>query len=92
MNKEYLTIDKIAAYKTAFKLSNYIWKVVATWENFDKWTVGQQLLGQQILFLQISQKDLVGIIRKIKSNFTNTVSVLWKKLKIGLENVLFVKS
>jgi len=44
MEKNYLTLDKIAAYTTSFKLSNYIWKIVATWEKFDKWTVGQQLV------------------------------------------------
>ncbi len=44
MGKEYLTIDKIAAYRTAFRLSNFIWKMVARWEKFEKWTIGQQLV------------------------------------------------
>ena len=44
MENKYLTLDKIAAYKTAFKLNNYIWKIVVNWENFDRWTVGQQLV------------------------------------------------
>jgi len=44
MEKNFLTLDKIAAYTTSFKLSNYIWKIVANWEKFDKWAVGQQLV------------------------------------------------
>ena len=44
MEKTYLTLDKIVAYKTAFKLGNYIWKMVAKWDSFAKWTVGQQLV------------------------------------------------
>jgi four helix bundle protein len=44
MEKEYFTINKIAAYQTAFTLSNYIWKMVATWEKFERSTIGQQVV------------------------------------------------
>lgn len=44
MGKTYLTIDKIAAYTTSFKLSNYVWDVVMKWDNMAKWTVGQQMI------------------------------------------------
>lgn len=44
-NKKYLTIDKIDAYITAYKLSNYIWKVVMKWEKLAKWTIGKQLIS-----------------------------------------------
>lgn len=43
-DKTYLTLDKIDAYTISFKLSNYVWKVVAKWDNFERWTVGTQLV------------------------------------------------
>ena len=44
MDKKYLTIDKIRAYTIAFKLSNYIWDIVMTWDKLSQWTVGKQLI------------------------------------------------
>lgn len=42
MEKTYLTLAKIDAYLIAFNLSNYVWKIVLSWEKFAMWTVGQQ--------------------------------------------------
>ncbi len=42
MEKTYLTLSKIDAYLIAFNLSNYVWKIVLSWEKFAMWTVGQQ--------------------------------------------------
>lgn len=42
MGKQYLTLDKIDTYVVSFNLSNYIWKVVMSWDNFAKWTTGKQ--------------------------------------------------
>ncbi len=42
MEKTYLTLAKIDAYMIAYNLSNYVWGVVLSWDNFPKWTVGKQ--------------------------------------------------
>ncbi|WP_372652253.1 four helix bundle protein [Draconibacterium sp.] len=44
MPKEYLTLEKISAYKMAFAFSNDIWKEVLGWDYFAKDTVGKQLV------------------------------------------------
>ncbi len=44
MEKNYLTLNSIDAYKTAFDLSNYVWDLVIRWDNFAKFTVGKQLV------------------------------------------------
>ena len=44
MEKKYLKFDSVDAYNTAFELSNYIWDVVIKWDNFEKSTVGRQLV------------------------------------------------
>jgi len=40
----YLKLNNISAYKTAFELSNYVWEIVSGWNYFDKDTVGKQLI------------------------------------------------
>ncbi|MGB0929297.1 MAG: four helix bundle protein [Chitinophagales bacterium] len=40
--KQYLTLNKIESYMIAFKLSNYVWKIVMKWDKFAQWTVGKQ--------------------------------------------------
>ena len=42
MEKRFLVIEDIDAYKSAFKLSNYVWSTVIQWDKFTKWTLGQQ--------------------------------------------------
>ena len=42
MEKTYLTLSKIDSYLIAFNLSNYVWKIVLSWEKIAMWTVGQQ--------------------------------------------------
>lgn len=41
--KKYLQLKDISAYRTAFDLSNYVWKVVIKWNYFARDTVGKQL-------------------------------------------------
>ena len=41
---EYLSLEKLDAYRTAFELSNCVWDVVQAWDNFPRWTVGKQLV------------------------------------------------
>lgn len=38
----YLKLNKITSYKISFKLSNYVWNVVAEWDDFTKYGIGQQ--------------------------------------------------
>ena len=45
MENTYLSIDKIFAYNRSFDLSNKIWDIVNTWENFAKFTIGKQLVN-----------------------------------------------
>lgn len=42
--KGYLTLNDLGAYKIAFHLSNYVWKVVIKWNTFSKDTVGKQFV------------------------------------------------
>ena len=44
MGKEYLQLNGIGAYKTAFHLSNYVWEIVVKWDFFTKDTVGKQFI------------------------------------------------
>lgn len=44
MDKKYLTLNDLSAYKSAFNLSNYIWQIVIKWDYLAKDTVGKQLI------------------------------------------------
>ncbi len=44
MEKKYLQLNDIDAYKIAFNLSNYVWNLVINWERFDSDTVGKQFV------------------------------------------------
>jgi len=44
MNKKYLTIDDISSYKIAYDLSNYVWKIVISWDYFARKTIGNQFV------------------------------------------------
>jgi len=44
MEKKFLTLNDIFAYKRALKLSNFLWEIVIKWDNFQKNTVGQQFI------------------------------------------------
>jgi len=44
MEKKYLKLNDINAYKIAFNLSNYIWDIVIEWEWFAKKHVGGQFV------------------------------------------------
>lgn len=44
MEKKYLQLNDISAYKTAFHLSNYAWDIVIKWDYFAKDTIGKQLI------------------------------------------------
>lgn len=41
---KYLLLNDIDCYKRAFKLSNYVWNIVITWDYFSQRTVGIQFV------------------------------------------------
>ncbi len=44
MEKKYLKLNDIDAYKVAFNLSNYVWRIIIEWNNFARDTVGRQFV------------------------------------------------
>ncbi len=42
--KKYLRLNDIGAYKSAFNLSNYIWKIIIKWSYFTRDTIGKQFV------------------------------------------------
>jgi four helix bundle protein len=44
MDKKYLKLNDINAYKISFNLSNYIWNIVIEWEWFAKKHIGGQFV------------------------------------------------
>lgn len=42
MDKKYLKLNDIDAYKVAFNLSNYVWDLILKWDRFESDTVGKQ--------------------------------------------------
>ena len=44
MEKKYLKLNDIDAYKVAFTLSNYVWDLIVKWDRFNSDTVGKQFV------------------------------------------------
>jgi four helix bundle protein len=44
MEKNFLKLNDLSAYKIAFDLSNYVWEVVSKWDYFAKDTIGKQFV------------------------------------------------
>ncbi len=44
MEKKYLKLNDIDAYRRAFHLSNKVWNMVISWDHFPKNTVGSQFV------------------------------------------------
>ncbi len=44
MDKKYLQLNDIQAYKISFNLSNYVWNIVIDWDYLAKDTVGKQFI------------------------------------------------
>ena len=44
LDKKYLQLNDIEAYKIAFNLSNFIWDIVVKWDYLAKDTIGKQLI------------------------------------------------
>lgn len=44
VEKKYLKLNDIDAYKIAFNLSNYVWDLIVKWDRFNSDTVGKQFV------------------------------------------------
>ena len=44
MDKKYLKLNDIDAYKVAFNLSNFVWDLIVKWDRFNSDTVGKQFV------------------------------------------------
>jgi len=44
MEKKYLKLNNLDAYKIAFNLANYVWNIVIKWDIFSKRTIGEQFI------------------------------------------------
>ena len=44
MEKKFLKLNDLDAYKISFHLSNYIWDIIINWDYFAKDTVGKQFV------------------------------------------------
>lgn len=44
MEKRFLQLNDIKAYKISFHLSNHVWDIIVQWNNFQKDTVGKQFI------------------------------------------------
>lgn len=44
MEKKFLRLNDIGAYKIAFFLTNFVWEIVTKWDYFAKDTVGKQFV------------------------------------------------
>lgn len=44
MAKKYLTLNKINSYRIAFNLANNVWKIIYSWDNFSRITLGSQFV------------------------------------------------
>jgi four helix bundle protein len=44
VEKKYLKLNDIDAYKVAFNLSNYVWDLIVKWDRFNSDTIGKQFV------------------------------------------------
>lgn len=44
MEKNYLKLNDLNAYKVSYNLSNYVWNVIIKWDYFAKDTIGKQFI------------------------------------------------
>jgi four helix bundle protein len=45
MEKNYLQLNQITAYKKSFHLSNVVWELASNMDSFAKYTIGQQFVN-----------------------------------------------
>lgn len=93
-NKNYLTLNQITAYKISFNLSNYVWDVIMHWDNFSKFTVGNQFvrsidsISANIAegFGRFGKKDKISFYRIARASAYESLDWLEKSKKRKLVN------
>ena len=89
MEKKYLKLNDIDAYKEAFYLSNKIWQIVILWDHFSKNTVGTQFvrdldsISDNIAegFGRYSKKDKIKNTKKRNGQKKRDLKMQWKNKK-----------
>jgi len=75
MEKKFLQLNDIGAYKIAFYLSNYIWNIIINWDYLAKDTVGKQFIRAIDSISANLAVVLADTTKKTKLNFIIIVSV-----------------
>ncbi len=99
----YLTLDKIDAYKISDELSDVVWDEVMSWDKFEKWSVGQQLVKSMDSisannaegFGRYHKKDKIKFYRYSFGSLKETQSWIDKAKRrnlINLEKALEIES
>lgn len=102
MEKKYLQLSDITAYRNALHLSNVIWDIVGKWRPFEKDTVGKQFVraidsvSANIAegFGRFSKKDKVQFYRYAYGSITESLDWIEKAFQRHLltreqyENIL----
>ena len=74
--KRYLKLNDIEAYRIGFNLSNSVWKIVVSWKNFERDTIGKQFaravdsISANIAegFGRYSKKDKISFYRYARAS------------------------
>ncbi len=90
--EKYLTLNDISAYKKAFELSNYVWKLVIKWDNFAKYSIGKQFtesidsISANIAegFGRYFKKDKINFYRYSKGSVSEAIDWNDKSVLRGL--------
>jgi four helix bundle protein len=93
MEKNYLKLNDLGAYKIAYNLSNYVWDIVIVWGYFEKDTVGKQFarsidsISANIAegFGRFGKKDKINFYRYASGSVKESLD--WNE-KAGKRNLL----
>lgn len=81
------TLEKLEVYNIAENFSDDIWNIVIAWKNFEKDTIGKQLVRSADSISAILLKDMAGIFIKKVNNFISMPEVQYKKQNHGYLSV-----
>jgi len=92
--KKYLKLNDVEAYKIAFHLSNYVWRLIEKWDSFAKNTLGRQFVDSTDSisaniaegFGRFGKKDKVHFFRIAKGSALEALD--WNE-KAKYRNLLF---
>jgi len=82
MEKKFLELNNISAYKIAFNISNYVWGLVNEWDYFSKKTIGEQFIRA---IDSISANIAEGFGRYTKKDKINFYRYSYGSLKESLD-------